>query len=352
MRLIKQVRGAAVAALTATALAVWAPPALATGPEGEAVDAAEIASEATETAVGPQTSDVLFGEAPSGQSAVVADTGAMEVVAPVDAAKPIVIGTGDDDSLDIGIGLPVTASAKEVEVVEGDAVYLDAEAQTSFVVDAGHDGARIVSVLHSPESPHEIGYSLDIPDEVTATVNAEGGVDLLLSMDEQSAALSLGGFEAPWAVDAEGARQDTWYEMRGDQLVQVVRPSPSAEYPLSADPSYYVCTPGGVSVALCIKLTRAETTSAAARAANVGVAGAAAYVSESVCGRLPTSVRIRGVRLNPRALCKGIVAAYAAKLISTAVFAASQSNRCVEIRAFTFVGLPIGVLDPVVVRRC
>lgn len=351
MRLTNKIRGAAMAALTATALAAWAPPALATGPDGDAVDAAEIAAEAVAIAVGPEAGDVSFSSNSTGDGPLVADTGATRVVAPADSGEPIIVGTGEGDVLDIGISLPVTASASDAEVVDGDTVYVDKESDTSFVVDAHDDGARIISVLDSPRASHEISYALDLPDEVTPTINSDGGVDLIVESDS-GGSLSLGGFAPPWAVDAAGETQETRYEVRAKRLVQVVMPSPEAVYPLAADPSYYVCTPGGVSVVLCSKLTRSETTSTANAVAQLSSVAAAAYFAEAICGKLPDRVTLRGVRLNPKALCKTVAAVWAANMVANLRSAAGTPGKCLEGRLFTFVGLPIGALDPFAVRNC
>lgn len=53
-----------------------------------------------------------------------------------------------------------------------------------------------------------------------------------------------GGFvsvAAPWAVDANDTEVATYYEVRGDQIVQVVVPDETTAYPVVADPTWITC---------------------------------------------------------------------------------------------------------------
>ena len=231
-----QIRGAAVAALAAlAALAAWAPPALATGPDGDAVDAAETAAKASEIAVGPSAGDVPFRAATGGSDSAAAKTADVVVVAPMDASDPITLGTTDEEMPDIGISLPATASAEEADVVDGDTVYVDDRTDTSFVVDAQADGARIMSVLHSAESPREIAYDLDLPEGTELLERSNGSFDV--AYVAEGVEVVVGTVEAPWAVDAEGRSLRTNYEVIDNTLIQAVDVGPGTAFPVTADPS-------------------------------------------------------------------------------------------------------------------
>ena len=233
MRLTNKVRGAAVAALAATALAAWAPPALATGPDGDAVEAAEIAAEAAEIAVA-LTGDVPFDEAPAGGDAAVSETEDMNVVVPRDAANDSVVVASDDGELDVGVTFPVTESVEDAEVVDGDIVYTDEAIDTSFVVDAREDGLRMMSVLGSSDAPHEISYELDIPEGARLILRPDGSIDI--GGETGNGGWASARLAAPWAVDADGRFVDTWYEVSGSTVTQVVAPDGYTTYPVVADP--------------------------------------------------------------------------------------------------------------------
>lgn len=236
MRFTMKVQGSAVAALAAISLAAWAPPALAAGPDGDAIKAAETATQGVEAASVPDSGDVAFGQAPNSAGMVMATSPTTEITAPVDSKDPIVIGTHGDEAVDVKITLPTTTSATDVEVVEGDTVYVDEQSDTSYVIDATNDGARIMSVLESPAAPHEIPYVLGVPEGASLIERADGSVDVAWVVDGVEAV--IGTVEAPWAVDANGNQVATRYVVDGMTLTQVVEPTADTEYPVTADPTY------------------------------------------------------------------------------------------------------------------
>jgi hypothetical protein len=223
-------------ALAAVAVAAWSPPALAAGPDNAAVESAETASRGAEAAVGPaESDDVAFGEAPSSAGAIVADAGGASVASPIEAEDPIVLESGDE-AFDIGITLPASASVGDAEVVDGDTVYVDERAETSFVVDARADGARIMSVLTSPRAPREFTYDLHLPEGTQLLERADGSVDVAVVWE--GVEVIVGTVAAPWAVDAQGNSVPTHYEVAGDTLTQHVSVTSGTQFPVIADPTY------------------------------------------------------------------------------------------------------------------
>ncbi len=134
------------------------------------------------------------------------------------------------------IGFDVPA-VDEVEVT-GD--YLAAVAKSgdeifAHVTDAGE--IQLIAVFHEggDESRFEIDSS--VPEGYRWEADSSGGLQLI-SVSEQGAANAepLAGISAPWAVDADGTRLPTTFEVDGDRIVQVVDTS-RATFPVVADPS-------------------------------------------------------------------------------------------------------------------
>lgn len=282
-----------MAALAATALAAWAPPALASGPDGAAVEAAEIATEAAAAAVGPETGDVAFRDAPDGESSVVAVSSDVAVAAPLNASEPMVIGTGEDDALDIGISLPAAASAKQAEIVDGDAVYVDKRTDTSFVVDGRNDGARIMSLLNSPGAPTRMTYSLDLPKGFELVARQDGSIDVATVTHDTEVVIAT--IEAPWAVDAAGVEVGTHYTVSGSDLTQVVELTANTTFPVTADPRVRTRWFGGTvyftkreTGLLAAGATGCATVAGIAAAASGGLAAPIAAAIGAACGVLLT----------------------------------------------------------------
>lgn len=91
---------------------------------------------------------------------------------------------------------------------------------------------QIISVIEGPEASEEIAYTLNGGMPFSAKTSESGSLALL---DESGALL---GFAAtPWAIDARGADVPTRYEVRGEQLVQIVEHHGGGwSYPIVADP--------------------------------------------------------------------------------------------------------------------
>ena len=249
MRLTKQVRGAAVAALAATALAAWAPPALATGADGEAHDAAETATEAAKVAGGSE----LQGSAAHFDAEVRAD--------------PATGVSVDGQYVDFGIVLADAAHLEDMQTVSGQAVFTGEGTVPDYVVDASDDRLRVMSVMGGPSDAHSQDYLLDLPADSELTVNEHGGVSITITDEASGVTVSIPIFDAPWAVDAEGRTVVTRYEIEGHILRQVVEPSSSTAYPVTADPT----TCSRFCYPFKVYFNKAETRTSS-NPANVGVA--------------------------------------------------------------------------------
>lgn len=293
----------------AVGLSLWAPPAMASPANTDAAKAAGVVAKAID-AVGAGSETVPWTAAPAG---VIAQTTLGEAIIPANPTNAITLGTGDQK---LGVSLPTSGSAAKAELVDGKAVIADGE--TSFAVDALPDGLRIASVLKSKKANHSPQYRLSLPSGVEARLNSDGGVSLVSNVE--GAEVSTAGFAAPWAVDAAGNRVETRYEISGNRLTQIVTPSPTAAYPIVADPRVSGCLLGGWWPAMCATYTRAETV-AQYRLIAAG-AGAAAAISEG-CSKMPN--------LAAKAACKAGVALVAFAYINN-LKTANDQGRCLQVR--------------------
>lgn len=214
--------------------------------------------------VAPGTDEPIRGELIGDSIAMSTDIANVSV--PVDPAEDIAVSTTvDGKTIEASISLPDSLSVGAGTVADdGTVVYVssDDDAQASddaIAVQTLSDGStRVQTIIGSADSTHEFSYSM----EGFAPVKTDDRV-LFISNDDSGTFVPLA---AAWAVDANGATVETYYEIRGEELVQVVVPSGDTAYPIVADPSWV-----WVGAGWGMKLTRSETASVRDYAAAIGM---------------------------------------------------------------------------------
>lgn len=88
----------------------------------------------------------------------------------------------------------------------------------------------MLTVIEESRAPERYEYDLTLPEGATAVLNEDGSVTV-----ETGDGSVLAYVAAPWAVDSTGATVPTYYDVRGDTLIQTVRHA-GASYPVVADP--------------------------------------------------------------------------------------------------------------------
>ncbi len=134
----------------------------------------------------------------------------------------------------ISIDLPSTSPAYDAVVAEnGSIVYESIETNgVDIVVRALKGGSvRIETIIPSEDAEHEFPYVLGIPENATATINEEGGVDVV-----DDSGKYIGGVSKPWARDVNGNAVETTYRIEGNTLFQTVSQVHEDDYPIIADP--------------------------------------------------------------------------------------------------------------------
>lgn len=153
---------------------------------------------------------------------------------PRDSFQPITLPTGSGNALEVSLPGDLQVGPGTA-AVDGTIVYASASGDADLAVQALEGGAtRVQSVIRSATSTHEFAYTVGggfVPAE------AADGTFWAVGFDAQGdfQAYSIG---AAWAQDANGQAVDTHYEIRGNDLVQVVSPSASTAYPVVADPTW------------------------------------------------------------------------------------------------------------------
>lgn len=140
--------------------------------------------------------------------------------------------------VEMEIKLPKVENAKEGEKVANGVVAYASESNFSNAVQANEDGSvRMTTIIDDPTAPTEYEYEIGVEGEfhLQKAINDEGKEGVLVMNAEQTEVLKL--VSPAWALDADGNEVETYFEIRGNKLVQVVNHNvEGVVYPVTADP--------------------------------------------------------------------------------------------------------------------
>lgn len=249
---------------------------------------------------------------------VTTSTGSTEAQIPLDASQDIdVTTTVDGRDLTASISLPSGMDLEEGELTsDGTVVYNEQAAGTgsqgAVAVQTLENGdTRIQTVIADRTSTHEFGYAM----KGFRPVIDDAGNATFISTSSEGPFVPV---EAAWAVDANGQPVATHYEVRGDELVQIVTPDATTAYPVVADPTW-----GWRSFAWGMTLSRYETASIKDYAASVSMCGALARKAPAgalACGAWAGYLLAQATtanKLNPKGCLHIIVAPVPGGIIHT-----------------------------------
>lgn len=200
-------------------------------------------------------------------------SGDVESVVPLSAEDEITVTSANEQGTRTAtIELPDEIDVKDGEVAEDGTVVFAAtdDSGDAVAVQTLEDGStRIQTVIGSAASAHEFGYRMDgyLPYQ------SDTGEVIFVSADGEYVPVA-----APWATDANGAQVETRYEVRGDELFQIITADESTVYPVVADPSWQWYGP-----IWGMKLTRAETSRVRDYAAALGMCSIFARRASIAC---------------------------------------------------------------------
>lgn len=136
----------------------------------------------------------------------------------------------------INIGLPLAKNnkSKPAEKTSNDTVVYTAEGEnTSVAVQVFEGGIRMLAILNNEQAPTEVVYSIGLTSEDYLELDQQSENVLVRDIDQNIQAI----FSSAWAIDANGKEIATHYEIRGNDLVQIINhlAEPMA-YPVVTDP--------------------------------------------------------------------------------------------------------------------
>ncbi|MFJ4091829.1 hypothetical protein ACIPYS_09625 [Kitasatospora sp. NPDC089913] len=135
----------------------------------------------------------------------------------------------------VSITLPSARNVTGATAGKNTTVYPGAAQATDLAVQPTTDGGiRALAVLKDATAPREQRYDIGLPDGARLVELDNGAVAAIA----ESGTL-LGGFDTPWAKDANGRPVPTSYRLEGNTLVQTVQTDNSTVFPVVADPKWW-----------------------------------------------------------------------------------------------------------------
>lgn len=174
---------------------------------------------------------------------------------------------------DFDVTLPNSSEVLGVESVgNGMTIYSSSGADANTVIaDGGR--AQVITTIADVTAGEVYKYDFNLsegqeiellPNGGANVVNAQGVVELVIG--------------APWAYDANGAPVDTYYEVSGGSLVQVVSHLDSdVAYPVVADPIFLA--PWAIRCLTGIGLNSVQITNIASRGTTASILAAGGYAA-------------------------------------------------------------------------
>lgn len=140
------------------------------------------------------------------------------------ASSPTNLIINDIDGLDTSGGMAVAESSTNDSV--------------GYAIDSSNDESIVVhSVLMDNTAPEEYSYTFPDLDMIILDETTGQAVFFVFDGTEYQ---PVGGVDTPWAVDANGRRVPTHFEVDGNTLIQHVdHHSEEFTYPVTADPKWW-----------------------------------------------------------------------------------------------------------------
>jgi hypothetical protein len=161
------------------------------------------------------------------------DIAATGTAAPTKSDALVKVRAADGSA--IAFGLPATEAVTGTAAGSGTTVYPGAAPSTDLAVQSTTGGGvRALTVLKDASASREQRYDLSLPKGARLITLDSGAIAVVNAKNEV-----LGGFDAPWAKDANGKSVPTSYRIEGNAIVQTVTISKDTAFPVIADPSWW-----------------------------------------------------------------------------------------------------------------
>ena len=151
---------------------------------------------------------------------------------PETTIDPVVLDSQEGEREAITVHLPFTDLQHEAIEEDGLVSYDNGNGSTTVPVAKNDGSLQVTTVIEAATAPIEYVYKFSAQDNLQVEL-LDGGLVVLRDATGEPA----GYVAPPWARDSDGQAVDTYYEVRGTELVQIVEHNVEGiAYPVVADP--------------------------------------------------------------------------------------------------------------------
>ena len=137
------------------------------------------------------------------------------------------------DGYKVGVAFNRSVLESEIQLEDGTSRYLQAFKGVNLISKQDDLTFTIVAVLSDTSSEHKLAFELSLPDKASLSLQSNGSVLVLAE-----GGIPVGQFKVPWALDANGDKVETSFEVDGSTLIQHVANADPSAYPVYADPDF------------------------------------------------------------------------------------------------------------------
>lgn len=164
---------------------------------------------------------------------IISTNNGMTVSLPAHASGEVTLSS---NGRTFGMGIPYGANASSAQSVDhATTVYSGGAPDVTIAAQADSTGAREAMVITGATAPKTYVFPLTLPVGASLVANPDHSYTILEQVTS-GVAVQLGTIDAPWAKDASGNAVPTDFSLQGNSLVQTVRFTNSATFPVVADP--------------------------------------------------------------------------------------------------------------------
>lgn len=215
----------------------------------ESIDAKELRAEhkadVVERVVGNENINTNVNR---GKDAFVVSGESIDVVIPKAADDTIVLD--GKDTAPIAMGLPKEIETAKAKVTDSSTVVYDASKNVSVAVQVlsekqdeyVFDAVRTMVIIENSLAPQKYTFNFELPEGYSLVKDTEYcdewdeyDCDAVYILNERGEVVNT--IEPAWAKDANGNSVNTYYEIRGNNLIQIVNFDEKAKFPIVADPT-------------------------------------------------------------------------------------------------------------------
>jgi hypothetical protein len=130
------------------------------------------------------------------------------------------------------VGSPSEIDQIDPKINNGKIIYKSSDDTVDLTMESVEGGVRQVLHINNAEQPNRYKFPMDLPIGSKFVKNKDESVNVVDQNNKTTLYILT-----PWAVDANGKKLQTYYEVEDSQIIQYIN-FENAQFPITADPTW------------------------------------------------------------------------------------------------------------------